>query len=337
MASFYKIIKPVLFKLDPETAHSAVISLLSIVQKSPVLGGLCSAVFSGPDIPLTVAGIKFKNPVGLAAGYDKDCRVPFALACLGFGFVELGTITLRPQPGNLRPRLFRLVKHEAILNRMGFNNIGAEQAAKNLEKRGLPGIPLGINIGKNADCGLDDAPQNYAAAVKILKDYADYIAVNISSPNTAGLRSLHEPERLKKLLDEVLAAAGGKPVFVKIAPDLAEDCLETAVHTAVRYGAGIIAANTTLSREGLEEHWRRQEGGLSGRPLRELSDGILAKTAKIAGGKIPIIGCGGIFSGVCAKRKLSMGADLVQVYTGLIYEGPFLIKNILTTLAKGSG
>lgn len=325
------LIRPLLFCLDPERAHETAVNLLEIFQKSKWICRLLQKICSGPERPVKVAGLSFPNPVGLAAGFDKDCRVPKVSACLGFGFLELGTVTLRPQDGNPKPRLFRIPEKGAILNRMGFNNIGAEAAASNLKHIGPAGIPVGINIGKNADCALDDAPANYAGALKILYPYADYFSLNISSPNTRDLRRMHEPMRLRALLDSVLSAGGRKkPLFIKISPDISSEELGSVAEIALEYKTGIIATNTTTSRRGLDRRWESEEGGVSGSPLKSLSNSVLSKIRKITAGRIPIIGAGGVADAESFEEKLSLGADLVQLYTGFIYEGPFTVKKLLT-------
>lgn len=324
------LIRPLLFQLDPERAHETAVNLLEILQKSKWICRAVRKICAGPGRPVKVAGLSFPNPVGLAAGFDKDCRIPKISACLGFGFLELGTVTLRPQNGNPKPRLFRIPEKSAILNRMGFNNIGAGAAARNLERTGSAGIPVGINIGKNADCSLDDAPANYAGALKILYPYADYFSLNISSPNTRDLRRMHEPGRLRALLESVLAVTGGKkPLFIKISPDIGPEELESVAEIALEYKIGIIATNTTTSRQGLDRCWEGEEGGISGLPLKSLSNSVLSKIGKITAGRIPIIGVGGVSDAQSFEEKLKLGADLVQLYTGFIYEGPFTIKKLL--------
>lgn len=338
MGFFYRnALRRVLFGLDPETAHDAALTLAELAQSSPAALGALSRLFSAPYIPAEVAGLKLRNPVGLAAGFDKDCQAPAALAALGFGFLELGTVTLRPQNGNPRPRLFRVPEAGALINRMGFNNAGAREAAARLEAAPPAGVPVGINIGKNADVSLDDAPRNYLEALRILYPHGDFFTVNVSSPNTLGLRELHRPDRLSRLVSPLLEHAAGasrrKPLFVKISPDLSDADLESVVSAAVTLGFGLIVSNTTVSREGVPERWRGLEGGLSGRPLRQASDRLLARAAELGGGKVPLIGSGGISDGPSAARKLALGAQAVQIYSGLIYEGPWLPRDIARHLA----
>ena len=335
---YRKLIRQILFKFNPELVHDAVIKTAGAAQHVAPLNAVVGLLTRAKDIPVTVAGIKFRNPVGLAAGFDKNCEAARFLAGLGFGFLELGTVTLRPQPGNPKPRLFRVRESRAIINRMGFNNAGAWEAARSLEKLLPLPVPVGISVGKNADCSLEDAPKNYLEALKVMYPYGDYFAVNISSPNTLQLRSLHGGGKLRRLVEPMLDFASGqkkaKPFFVKIAPDLEDRDLEAAVALAAEMKFGLIATNTTVRRESVPERWRSYEGGLSGGPLRTLSNEVLAKTAALAAGRVPIMGSGGVSDGRSALEKLKLGADLVQVYSGLIYEGPFLVKEILAYLER---
>lgn len=335
---YRKFVRQLLFSLNPEMVHDAVIKTARAAQRVEFINSMVRLLTKAKDFPLTVAGIKFHNPVGLAAGFDKNCEAARFLAGLGFGFLELGTVTLRPQPGNPKPRLFRLHEDGAIINRMGFNNAGAFDAARSLERLLPLPVPVGISVGKNADCSIDEAPRNYLETLKIMYDYGDYFAVNISSPNTLQLRSLQSGEKLKRLVEPMLDFASGqkkvKPFFVKIAPDLEDKDLESAVALALEKNFGLIATNTTVNRSAVPAYWRSYEGGLSGKPLRELSNAILSKTAALVKGKVPLIGSGGISDGATALEKLNLGADLVQVYSGLVYEGPFLVKEILEYLEK---
>jgi len=335
---YRKFIRKLLFNLNPEMAHDVIIKTARAAQRVEIVNSVVRLMARAKDLPLTVAGIKFRNPIGLAAGFDKNCEAARFLAGLGFGFLELGTVTLRPQPGNPKPRLFRLREDHAIINRMGFNNAGAWDAARSLEKLLPLPVPVGISIGKNADCTMEEAPRNYLETLKIMYDFGDYFAVNISSPNTLQLRTLHGGDKLKRLIEPMLDFASGhkqrKPFFVKIAPDLEDKDLEAAAALAVEMGFGLIATNTTVSRAAVPAYWHSYEGGLSGKPLRELSNHILAKTASLVKGKVPLIGSGGINGGASALEKLNLGADLVQVYSGLVYEGPFLVKEILEYLDR---
>jgi dihydroorotate dehydrogenase len=335
---YRQILRRILFAFDPETVHNAVIRSVSALQRIEPAQLIIELLSGVKEMPVTVAGIRFKNPVGLAAGFDKNCEAPLILARLGFGFLEMGTITMRAQNGNPCPRVFRLSERQGIINRMGFNNAGACEAARRLSKLGPAGVPLGINIGKNADCSIDDAPKNYLEAIKVLYPFGDYFALNISSPNTLQLRVLHQKERLERLLDTVLDFINGqgvkKPLFVKIAPELDDTELVELVGAAVKRGLGLIATNTTVRREHIPARWRSYEGGLSGLPLRDISNEMLKKVSALAAGRAPLIGVGGVFDGPSAAEKFRLGADLVQVYSGLIYEGPFMVKDILKYLEK---
>ncbi len=335
---YRKLIRQLLFRFNPELMHDLAIKSAKAAQKLPPAGMAARLLTKAKDLPLTVAGIKFRNPIGLAAGFDKNCEAARFLSQLGFGFLELGTVTFRPQPGNPKPRVFRLREQGAIINRMGFNNAGAWEAARSLERLLPLPIPVGISIGKNADCSIEDAPKNYLEALRVMYPYGDYFAVNISSPNTLQLRSLHGGDKLRRLVEPMLDHAAGqkqrRPFFVKIAPDLEERDLEAATSLAAELGFGLIATNTTVSRQAVPARWQSYEGGLSGRPLREISNAMLARTAELSGGRIPIMGSGGVMDGETALEKLRLGADLVQVYSGLIYGGPFLGKEILDYLAR---
>lgn len=335
---YRKLVRRLLFGLNPELVHDAVIRGARAAQRAEPLNALVRALAGAKDLPVTVAGLKFRNPIGLGAGFDKNCEAARFLSGLGFGFLELGTVTLRPQPGNPRPRVFRLRGERGIINRMGFNNAGAYEAAKALE----PLLPLparvGISLGKNADCSLEDAPKNYLEALKVMYELGDYFAVNISSPNTLQLRSLHGADKLRRLVEPMLDYAAGrkrvKPFFVKISPDLEERDLRSAAELAVEKGFGLIATNTTVSRSAVPERWHGYEGGLSGRPLRDLSNAVLKRTVELVGGRVPVIGSGGVLDGPAALEKLRLGADLVQVYSGLVYGGPFLVREILAHLER---
>ena len=335
---YRQLVRRLLFGFNPEIVHDAVIRGACAAQRVPMAGAVVRLLARAKDLPVTVAGIRFRNPIGLAAGFDKNCEAARFLAGLGFGFLELGTVTLRPQPGNPKPRLFRLRDHHAIINRMGFNNAGAWEAARSLERLLPLAVPAGISIGKNADCSIEEAPKNYLETLKVMYPFGDYFAVNISSPNTLQLRSLHGGEKLRRLVEPLLEYAAGqklrKPFFVKIAPDLEGPELEAASALAVELGFGLIATNTTVSRESVPGRWRSYEGGLSGKPLWALSNAALSKVAGLVKGRVPLIGSGGVFDGRSALEKLTLGADLVQVYSGLVFEGPFLVKEIIEYLAQ---
>ncbi|MGD9627756.1 MAG: quinone-dependent dihydroorotate dehydrogenase [Pyrinomonadaceae bacterium] len=331
-----KLIRPALFRLDAETAHEVGMAALRNGAARPFYTNDGSPTCFGP---IERFGIKFENPLGIAAGFDKNAVAVNQLSRLGFGFVEVGTVTYRPQTGNPKPRLFRLPNDEALINRLGFNNEGAEIIAgrlKELKRRGV----VGVNIGKNKDVPMEEAAENYLAAFDLVQPVADYVAVNISSPNTPGLRRLQGPESLAGLLsalrqrDRELAE---KPLLVKIAPDLGEAEIESAVGICLEYGvAGIIATNTTVSREGLRTAGvtRFGEGGLSGRPLFERSTEVVAAVYRYSKGRIPIIGVGGIFSADDAFEKIAAGASLIQSYTGFVYGGPSFASTVVEGLAR---
>jgi dihydroorotate dehydrogenase len=341
----YPFFRPLLFRLDPETAHHLTLQSIRLAGILPPVRGFLQVLFAGPEKPVEVFGLKFKNPVGLAAGYDKDGIAVSGLATLGFGHLEIGTVTVRPQPGNPKPRVFRLVEDQAVINRMGFPGQGAEIAKDHLEKalkvrrtRGGTGtgkLPIiGVNLGKNKDTPLEEAANDYVALMRCFSEVADYLAINISSPNTAGLRRLQGREMLENLLSAIAGerrrSGKSNPILVKLAPDLTEDELEDALDVILRNGMdGVIATNTTLERPGLHSRQQDETGGLSGRPLRVRSEMVLAHVLKGLAGRIPVISAGGIMSAEDAKRRLDMGAALVQVYTGLIYAGPGLVQKII--------
>jgi dihydroorotate dehydrogenase len=329
---YERLLKPLLFKLDAEEAHERVSRMLAAVGEVP--GGaavLRLAVGRPPRSLATKAfGLEFPNPIGLAAGFDKDGLLTGILPSLGFGFLEVGSVTLEPQPGNAKPRLFREPESRALINRMGFNSKGAKAVWTNLSRSNCP-VPLGVNLGLNKDCPHEEAPLRYAATFKLLRDHGDYFAVNVSSPNTTGLRNLQEKRRLELILEAIRDQnPSRKPVLVKIAPDLTDAQLDDILDVVSRWGDGIIATNTTVTRPGVSADVASQAGGLSGAPLRELSLSIIRKIR--ARGKMPVIGAGGIFSGADALEKLMAGACLVQVYTSLVYRGPAGIVSIVREL-----
>jgi dihydroorotate dehydrogenase len=339
--SFYTwAVRPVLFAFDAEGAHDLTLAAVRhrLVQRALRL----ARAPRFRSLSQEVCGIRFDNPLGLAAGLDKQGAAVPAWAALGFGFVEVGTVTPRPQPGNPKPRLFRLPEDRAIINRFGFNSIGAEGVAVNLAAVVPAPLPLGVNLGRNKTTGNERAAEDYMRAVEILHAYADYFVVNVSSPNTAGLRDLQESRALRALVEQVVAHARtittrkAIPVLVKVSPDMAADDLLHAVDAAVEGGAaGIIATNTTLAREGLHATAAgRETGGLSGAPLRALANETCARLYRHLGAGIPLIGVGGIFTADQAYERIRSGAALVQVYTGLIYEGPTMIARLVRGLAE---
>lgn len=328
----YAATRPILFSMDPETAHERVFGM---VERAP--GLIMSLAGSAPaGSPVELAGMTLPSPVGLAAGLDKDARALPVWERLGFGFVEIGTVTPKPQAGNPRPRIHRLVPHRAIINRMGFPSDGAAAVATRLQKwRDLgrwPGIPVGINLGKNKDTPLEAAAADYASLVKTLGGFADYLVVNVSSPNTPQLRELQMTRPLQEIVAATRAEAGQTPVFVKLAPDLEDEDLALAVETAIGAGAhGIVATNTTIQRPG-ETGAGGQQGGLSGGPLYPIAKPKIAAAIAAAADRVPVIGVGGVDGPEKARELLALGAAAVQVYTAVIYEGPGLARKITAGL-----
>ncbi|GAA3921280.1 quinone-dependent dihydroorotate dehydrogenase [Litoribacillus peritrichatus] len=328
----YPILRSMLFKLSPETAHELTLEGLQALSRIGVAGLLNQNVAYSP---VDVMGIEFPNPVGLAAGLDKNGECIDGLAALGFGFIEIGTVTPRPQPGNPKPRMFRLPEAEGIINRMGFNNKGVDFLVEQVKKAKFKGV-LGINIGKNFDTAVEDANEDYVTCLRKVYDYATYVTVNISSPNTPGLRNLQMGDSLESLIKAVkeeqtkLAAEKNRyvPIAVKIAPDMDDEAIEWVAKTLVKHKIdGVIATNTTIAREKVEGlEFGDEQGGLSGAPVFESSTQVTEKLAKALDGKLPIIGVGGINSKETAAAKIEAGASLVQIYSGFVYEGPALIK-----------
>ena len=335
---FYSAIRKVFFKFDPEAIHELTIKGFKATGASP-LNMLYKQTI--PNKPVEVMGIKFPNPVGLAAGLDKNGECIKAFEALGFGFIEVGTVTPRPQPGNDKPRIFRLPEANAIINRMGFNNKGVDYLVDQVIKANYSGV-LGINIGKNKNTPDENAKDDYIHCMRKVYDFATYITVNISSPNTPGLRSLQYGDALNELLSALkaeqtsLAEQYGKyvPVAVKIAPDLnAEEINSIAECLIANNIDGVIATNTTLARDKVSHlPFGNEQGGLSGAPVKEKSTEVIQLLAKALDNKLPIVGVGGIASAADAQEKIDAGAKLVQVYTGFIYQGPQLIKDIVKTL-----
>ena len=323
----FQLLRPALFALDPETAHHATLDAL---RTAHCLGTLPFVVKRPADDPRTVMGLNFPNPIGLAAGLDKNGGYIDPLAALGFGFIEIGTVTPRPQPGNPKPRLFRLPQAQGVINRMGFNNDGVDALIGNVKRAKFKGI-LGINIGKNADTPIEKAADDYLICLRKVYAYASYVAINISSPNTKNLRQLQGGDELDALLgqlkaeQEKLAQQHGKyvPLAVKIAPDLDSEQIKQIASLLIKHRIdGVIATNTTLSREGVENLPHGNEtGGLSGAPVREKSTAVIRQLAAELQGALPIIGVGGILKGSDALEKMRAGASLVQMYSGMIYRG----------------
>ena len=326
----YSLMRPALFRLDAERAHGLALTALKLFPES-------RRTSPGGPLASEVAGITFPNPLGMAAGFDKDGEVPDALLGLGFGFAEVGSITPLPQDGNPRPRLFRLEEDRAVINRMGFNNGGAATAVERLRARqGRPGV-LGINIGANKDSA--DRIADYATMTRLMAPLATYLAVNISSPNTPGLRALQDESALTELLDAVIAARDaiggetGPPVFLKVAPDLEPADIDAIARIAIdrRLGA-LIVSNTTISRPALQSRHAGETGGLSGAPLRDLAQQRLRDFRKATGGAIPLVGVGGIASAEDAWARIRAGASLVQLYSSMVYEGPGIARKIVSGL-----
>ncbi|MDF2671525.1 MAG: diguanylate cyclase, partial [Paenibacillus sp.] len=338
---YRNIAKPLLFRMDAERAHHLTVDGLGQASRIPGILTMLNNMYGvarHPELAVELCGLSFHNPVGLAAGLDKNGAAVEGFSSLGFGFMEVGTVTPRPQQGNDKPRLFRLPPDEALVNRMGFNNVGTEVMAQHLQKVGKHTIPVAVNIGKNKDTANEDAEEDYRKCVRVLYTYGDFFVVNISSPNTPGLRNLQHGAELQRLvaavkdeMEQQHQRFGGvpKPMFVKIAPDVTEHELEYMVETLVQGGvSGIIATNTTLSRDGLTHSSAKETGGLSGKPLTTRSTEIIRGIYRHTQGRLPIIGCGGIFSAKDAYDKIRAGASLIEVYTALIYKGPGLIREL---------
>jgi dihydroorotate dehydrogenase len=350
LAPLYGLARPLLFGLDPEAAHELTLDSLARTQNTPLA---CLYAAARVDDPVTLAGLRFPNRVGLAAGLDKNARCIDAFAAMGFGFVEVGTVTPQAQSGNPKPRMFRLPQADALINRLGFNNDGLNAFVANVRKarfrqqaKAMNRAPLllGLNIGKNASTPIEHAVDDYLIGLEGVYPHADYVTVNISSPNTANLRSLQSDAALDALLGalaerrEALAAAQNRrvPVFLKIAPDLDEAQVAVIAATLKRHGLdGVIATNTTLARDAVAALRHGNEtGGLSGAPVREASNRVIAQLRAALGAGFPIIGVGGVMSGADARAKLAAGADVVQIYTGLIYRGPALVREAAQALKQ---
>lgn len=340
----YALTRPILFSLDPEQAHDLTLATLARIQRTPLM---CAIAQARVDDPVTVAGLRFPNKVGLAAGLDKNGRCIDGLAALGFGFIEVGTVTPKGQPGNPKPRMFRLPEANALINRLGFNNEGLDAFLANVQKarfRQQGGI-LGLNIGKNAATPIERAADDYLIGLAGVYPHADYVTINISSPNTQNLRSLQSDAALDALLSALqnrkqqLATEHGRnvPMFVKIAPDLDEAQVAVIAHTLQKNGIdGVIATNTTLSRAAVQGMSHAEEtGGLSGAPVLAASNNVIRQLRAALGSAYPIIGVGGVMSGADARSKIDAGANLVQIYTGFIYQGPALVTEAAQALKAG--
>lgn len=344
---YKNLLKPLFFRIDPEKIHHFTLNRLQRSGSAAAMKRMISALYGVPDIPaleVSIAGLSFRSPIGLAAGLDKNAQAVPAFSAMGFGYMEVGTVTPQPQPGNDKPRLFRLPDDTALINRMGFNNDGAVAMAGMLQGVQRT-IPVGINIGKNKTTANEHAVDDYLNCIRVLFSHGDFFVVNISSPNTPDLRKLQHGEELQLLLTTLTAEMkqqndklhnqAPKPLFVKLAPDLSEAELEQTVATILQTGvSGIIATNTTLSREGLQHLNAKESGGLSGAPLTKPSTEVIQRIYRLTKGKIPIIGVGGIFTAEDAFDKIKAGADAVEIYTSFIYEGPGIVKRIHTDLAR---
>lgn len=328
MPFFESVAHRLMLGLDAEVAHNLALSL--------VARGFGRDHRSGDgNLSRTLFGVKFPNPLGLAAGFDKDAVAIEQWKRLGFGFVEVGTVTRHAQPGNPKPRLFRLKPERALINRLGFNNHGADAMARQLEGKDV-GIPVGVNIGKSKVTPLEEAHEDYAYSYKLLKAFADYVVVNVSSPNTPGLRELQDKDSLRKILGALKEIDQSKPLFVKIAPDLTLGAIEDVATVAQECGlTGVVCTNTTVTRETLA-HDPGTEGGLSGAPLTSMADEALRFTKEICGDSLTLIGVGGIMNASDARRKMELGADLVQVYTGWVYGGPGFVPELLREMHSSS-
>ncbi len=362
---FYRQLRPFLFASDAEKVHERMLSIVESISKIPGFLPFLRWQFreENPILRTKLFSRILKNPIGLAAGFDKDGRIHPALFALGFGFVEVGTVTPQPQSGNPRPRLFRLLKDHALINRLGFNNQGAWKMAERLVAitlkikledteyfdhsgdypANIASGMLGINIGKNKDTALENATEDYVSALSTLHPFADFLTLNISSPNTEDLRNLQEKDALRALLDSVCARRDkldqnhlrNTPLLVKLAPDLDDDALENCIRVIQEFSIqGVIATNTTIERPELKSKHRNQSGGLSGKPLRKRSTELIRNLSAELGADVPIIGVGGIFNGADAYEKIRAGASAVQIYTALIFEGPGLVRKIKAELAN---
>jgi len=337
----YPLLKKVFFLFQPEKAHSLALSLFGFARQVPIVGATLKKSYKPLDKPVHLFGLKFKNPVGLAAGFDKNGEYIESMQDLGFGFIEVGTVTPIAQAGNPQPRLFRLPKDEGLINRMGFNNKGVDFLVEQLKQLRKRQVMIGGNIGKNKVTPNEKAVNDYLICLRKLHPHVDYFVVNVSSPNTPNLRELQEKEPLTNLLKAVKQENSTfekpRPVLLKIAPDLTDGQLDDIIDIVSTVGIdGIIATNTTISREGLATSSKRIEdignGGLSGKPVRDRSTEVISYIHRHSKGSIPIIGVGGIKNALSAQEKLNAGASLVQLYSAFIYEGPGIVKNILTGL-----
>jgi len=341
--TIYTLFRTFLFRLDPEFIHQLTLKLIHIAGEIKPINGFLCHLFFVPAKPIQAFGLNFTNPIGLAAGYDKDGIGWQGLACLGFGHIEIGTVTPKPQPGNPKPRIFRLTEEKALINRMGFPGLGEEFVKKQILRPRPKNLVLGINIGKNKDTPLEAAEQDYLQLLRSFAPHADYLTINISSPNTIGLRRLQERQALDALMRQVktererllLSIPNNPPVLVKLSPDLSDGELDDILAVLLANNIdGVIATNTTITRDGVHSHHASETGGLSGIPLFSKSLEMVEKIHHHTGDRLPVIGVGGIFNATSVQKMLDAGAVLVQLYTGLIYEGPGLVKKILHDIQK---
>jgi dihydroorotate dehydrogenase len=326
--NLYGVLRPLLFSLPAETAHRGVSGLLRVTQGTPVESALAARyVLEDDRLAVEAFGETFPNPVGVAAGFDKNGEIPSVLTNLGFGHVEIGGVTAERQSGNPRPRMFRLTDDRGLINRMGFNNDGADRVGERLAAKRLPDAPLGINIGKSKSTPLEDAPEDYAYTYERVADHGDFFVVNVSSPNTPGLRELQDREPLERILT-ALQHRGASPLLVKLSPDLSEAAIEAALDLAADLDLeGVIATNTTTDRpDSLRGEYREEEGGLSGKPIEARATETVRFVAERT--DLPVVGVGGVFTAADAYRKIRAGATLVQLYTGLVYRGPSIARDI---------
>lgn len=334
----YKLIKPILFQIDPEKAHGMTINALKFVQKYPKLLPVINQLFhyKNEHLHQNIKGIHFENPIGLAAGFDKSCEVPKALENAGFGALELGGITPKPQPGNPKPRMYRLVEDNALINRMGFNNLGMNKALSNLRKYSYQ-IPIGLNVGVNKTTSHDARYEDYIKVIDTFKNYVTFFTVNISSPNTKNLQSFHDKDEFAQLCEAIQSYKENQnlnvPIFIKLTSDLTLDGLGQMLEPITQTFDGIILANTTQQREHLNSDNRHETGGLSGRPLFNRNLELISYAYKQTNGKFLIIGTGGIFNDADVIKMLRSGASLVQIYTSLVFEGPGLTQKLNKQLA----
>ena len=353
MSLLYRtILRPAVFLQDSEKAHKRLISILARISRSRLLTSLLGNLYSSPELPINLFGLDFPNPLGIAAGMDKNGAAVPSWQSIGYGFSEIGGVTLHDQLGNPKPRMFRATAEKALVNRMGFNNIGANAVndrLKDWKDRGLwPDSPVGINLGKSKITKLNDAPKDYSRSLEILWKHADFFVINVSSPNTLGLRELQQSEHLESILNQCQKINNAcskkeekdlKPLLVKIAPELDDDYLKDIIKLIGKYKiSGIVATNTTIQRPETDNKKCKkvysEEGGLSGLPLKDRSTEMIRKIYKMTDGKVPIIGVGGIFTADDAWEKITAGASLIQLYTGLVFEGPGIARNIVSGLKK---